>query len=178
MTAANEFTPQGCRPTAGRLLRAAALAACASTAQAQQPAAPARAASAPATLERVQISGERQSDETRARRYGTASKIVVGREEIERFGDSTVGELLKRLPGVTVQGAPGRGGAIRMRGLGSGYTQILLDGERLPPGFSLDTLDPEQIERIEILRAPTAETGAQAIAGGVHFKEGERPVIA
>lgn len=179
MTAANEFTPQGRRPTAGRLVRAAALAACASTAQAQQPAAPAapaRAASAPATLERVQISGERQSDETRARRYGTASKIVVGREEIERFGDSTVGELLKRLPGVTVQGAPGRGGAIRMRGLGSGYTQILLDGERLPPGFSLDTLDPEQIERIEILRAPTAETGAQAIAGTINIvtREGLR----
>jgi iron complex outermembrane receptor protein len=39
-----------------------------------------------------------------------------------------LGEVLKRLPGVTTQGAPGRGGAIRMRGLGSGYTLILLDG--------------------------------------------------
>ena len=87
-----------------------------------------------------------------------------------------MGELLKRLPGVTMQGAPGRGGAIRMRGLGSGYTQILLDGERVPPGFSLDSLDPEQIERIEILRAPTAETGARAIAGTINIitREGLR----
>ena len=63
-----------------------------------------------------------------------------------------------------------------MRGLGSGYTQILLDGERVPPGFSLDTLAPEQIERIEILRAPTAETGTRAIAGTINIitREGYR----
>jgi iron complex outermembrane receptor protein len=56
-----------------------------------------------------------------------------------------------------------------MRGLGGGYTQLLLDGERVPPGFSLETLSPEQIERIEILRAPTAETGARAIAGTINI---------
>jgi iron complex outermembrane receptor protein len=79
-----------------------------------------------------------------------------------------VGELLRRLPGVTLQGPPGRGGRIAMRGMGN-YTQILLDGQRVPPGFSLDSLNPEQIERIEILRAPTAETGARAIAGTINI---------
>ncbi len=108
-------------------------------------------------------------DDVEARRQSTASKIIVGREEIERFGDSTVGELLKRLPGVTMPGRPGRGGAPRMRGLGGGYTQILIDGEPAPRGFSLDELSPEQIERIEILRAPTAETGARAIGGTINI---------
>ena len=130
---------------------------------------PTAAASTPATtLQRVEVTGGR-ADDTQQRRQSTAAKIIVGRDEIERFGDSTVGDLLKRLPGVTVQGPPGRGGAIRMRGLGNGYTQILLDGERVPPGFSLDSLAPEQIERIEILRAPTAETGARAIAGTINI---------
>ena len=108
-------------------------------------------------------------DDTQARRQSTASKIIVGRDEIERFGDSTVGELLKRLPGVTMPGRPGRGGAPRMRGLGGGYTQILIDGEPAPRGFSLDELSPEQIERIEILRAPTAETGARSIGGTINI---------
>ncbi len=108
-------------------------------------------------------------DETETRRQSTASKIIIGRDEIERFGDGTVGELLKRLPGVTMPGRPGRGGAPRMRGLGGGYTQILIDGEPAPRGFSLDELSPEQIERIEILRAPTAETGARAIGGTIHI---------
>ena len=116
----------------------------------------------------VQITGNR-ADDLQERRNSTAAKIVVGRDEIDRFGDSTLGDVLKRLPGVTIQGRPGRGGAIRLRGLGNGYTQILLDGERVPPGFSLDSLSPDQIERIEILRAPTAETGARAIAGTINI---------
>jgi outer membrane receptor for ferrienterochelin and colicins len=118
-------------------------------------------------LDRVEIRGARETD-TQQRQRSTASKIIVGREEIERYGDATVGELLRRLPGVTQQGAPGRGGRIAMRGMGS-YTQILLDGQRVPPGFSLDSLNPDQIERIEILRAPTAETGARAIAGTINI---------
>ncbi len=126
-------------------------------------------------LGQVEIRGTRNSD-TEARQESTASKIVIGREEIEKQGDATLGDVLKRLPGVTVQGAPGRGGAIRMRGLGGGYTQILLDGERMPPGFSVDSLTPEQVERIEILRAPTAETGARAIAGTINIvlREGRK----
>ena len=119
-------------------------------------------------LKRVEITGAR-TDDTQERRESTAAKIVIGREEIERYGDSNLGDVLKRLPGVTIQGRPGRGGNIRMRGLGNGYTQILLDGQRLPPGFSLDSLTPEQVERIEILRAPTAETGARAIAGTINI---------
>ena len=126
-------------------------------------------------LGQVEIRSNRNSD-SEARQESTASKIVIGREELEKQGDATLGDVLKRLPGVTVQGAPGRGGAIRMRGLGGGYTQILLDGERMPPGFSVDSLTPEQVERIEILRAPTAETGARAIAGTINIvlREGRK----
>lgn len=134
------------------------------------------ASSAPTSdLGQIEIRSNRNND-TEVRRSATAAKIVIGREEIEKQGDSTLGEVLKRLPGITVQGAPGRGGAIRMRGLGGGYTQILLDGERVPPGFSIDSLTPEQVEKIEILRAPTAETGARAIAGTINIvlREGQK----
>ena len=111
----------------------------------------------------------RANRETEERRQSTAAKIVVGREEIERYGDSTLGELFKRLPGVTTSGRPGHGGAPRMRGMGSGYTQILIDGEPAARGFSTDDIAPEQVERIEIFRAPTAETGARAIAGTINI---------
>ncbi|MDT9000425.1 TonB-dependent receptor [Paucibacter sp. APW11] len=133
---------------------------------ARQQAKPAGDAPANEKLERVEITGG-ASDDT-VRRMSTASKIVVTREEIERFGDSTLGEVLKRLPGVTSGGRPGRGGDVRMRGMGGGYTQILVNGERMPPGFSLDQLPPEQVERIEVLRAPTAEHGARAVAGTIN----------
>ncbi|WP_457427845.1 TonB-dependent receptor plug domain-containing protein [Roseateles sp. P5_E7] len=133
----------------------------------QRPAArPAADAKSAEQLKRVEISGTVSDDSMR--RASTASKIVITREEIEKFGDSTVGEVLKRLPGVTTGGRPGRGGDVRMRGMGGGFTQILVNGERMPPGFSLDQLPPEQVERIEVLRAPTAEYGARAIAGTIN----------
>ena len=179
-------------PTPVRLLLAPALLCAAAAAPAQtapetRPAAPAAAASAPAaappasavpaagTGARVEITGGRESDAD-LRRQSTAAKIVIGREEIDKFGDATIGEVLRRLPGVTTPGAPGRGGPPRLRGLGSGFTQLLIDGQRIPPGFSLESLTPEQVERIEILRAPTAETGARAIAGTINIvtREGFR----
>lgn len=126
-------------------------------------------------LGRVEVTSGRDND-TQQRRESTASKIVIGREEIERQGDANIGEILKRQPGITLGGVPGRGGGIRMRGLSQGYTQILLDGQRVPPGFSIESLTPEMVERIEIYRAPTAETGAQAIAGTINIvtREGRK----
>ena len=136
---------------------------------------------APAPTAPVQDMGQieiksNRDNETEARRQSTAAKIVIGRDELDKQGDSTLGEVLKRLPGVTIQGAPGRGGGIRMRGLGGGYTQILMDGQRVPPGFSIESLTPDMVEKVEILRAPTAETGARAIAGTINIvlREGAR----
>ncbi|MEO8102894.1 MAG: TonB-dependent receptor [Betaproteobacteria bacterium] len=99
-----------------------------------------------------------------ARREDTATKIIVTEEEIGKYGDTQLIDVLKRLPGITVTGD-----SIRMRGLGSGYTQILLNGERAPPGFQLDTLSPGMVERIEILRAATAEFSTQSIAGTINI---------
>lgn len=130
---------------------------------------PSPAASAPgSTLEKVEIQG-RRNDPTEMRRQSSAAKIVIGREEIEQYGDSSLGDVIRRLPGVTQGGRPGRGGDLRMRGMGNGYTQILIDGERQPPGFSIDQISPEMVERIELVRAPTAETGTRAIAGTINI---------
>lgn len=97
------------------------------------------------------------------RRNDTASRTVVTRDEILKYGDQSVIDVLKRLPGVTIGG-----GAPRMRGLGAGYTQVLVNGERPPAGFSLETLAPDQIEKIEVIRAATAEYSTQAVAGTIN----------
>ncbi|MYN01316.1 TonB-dependent receptor [Pseudoduganella sp. DS3] len=119
-------------------------------------------------LPQVTISGGRQDDMVE-RRNSTAGKQVYGREELDRNGDNNVGDVLKRLPGVTLGGRPGRGGEVRMRGLGSGYTQVLVNGERPPAGFSMESLSPDQVERIEVMRGPVAEHSARAIAGTINI---------
>lgn len=113
-------------------------------------------------LERVEVKAS-QSDYD-ARQDDTATKIVVTSEEIKKYGDTQILDVMKRLPGVTVQN-----NSIRLRGLGNGYTQILIDGERPPPGFSIDNLSPDLVDKIEIIRAATAEYSTQAVAGTVNI---------
>ena len=174
MTFTPRATPRATPRTMALVLSALVTAAAAQTPAAAPPAAPAAAASAPrpaaapAAAQQVQITGSREND-AEQRRQSPSAKIVIGREEIDKFGDANIGEVLRRLPGVTTPGAPGRGGPPRLRGLGNNFTQLLIDGQRVPPGFSLESLSPEQVERIEILRAPTAETGARAIAGTINI---------
>jgi outer membrane receptor for ferrienterochelin and colicins len=148
--------PSTCRMFSPLLLSLLATHACAQEAPLQD-----------STIPQVEIKASATAYD--ARRDDTAAKIVVNQDELLKYGDSSVASVLKRLPGITVSGVPGRGGEIRMRGLGNGYTQILLNGEPAPPGFALDTLAPELIERVEIMRAPTAEYSTQAIAGTINI---------
>ncbi|MGH8032265.1 MAG: TonB-dependent receptor plug domain-containing protein [Luteimonas sp.] len=105
-----------------------------------------------------------------ARRDDTAAKIVVDQQELLKHGDTTLTDALKRLPGVTVgTGTPGRSGGISLRGLGNGYTQILVNGQKAPAGFDIESLSPEMIERIEIIRSATADLRAEAIAGTINI---------
>jgi outer membrane receptor for ferrienterochelin and colicins len=122
---------------------------------------------ADAKMQQIEVKGSAAAYDPR--RDDTATKIVVNHDEIIKYGDTSVLDVLKRVPGVTVSGANGRGGEIRMRGLGSGYTQILINGERAPAGFSIDSLAPDVIERIEVLRAATAEFSTQSIAGTINI---------
>ncbi|MES2759736.1 MAG: TonB-dependent receptor [Pseudomonadota bacterium] len=118
-----------------------------------------------AAAQTVEITATRD----RARELDSAATTVVGRDELLRYGDRSVADALKRMPGITVGGVQGRGGDIRMRGLGNGYTQVLLNGQPVPAGFAIDSIAPELIERVEIMRVATAELGTQAIAGSINI---------
>jgi outer membrane receptor for ferrienterochelin and colicins len=101
-------------------------------------------------------------------RFSTTSKVVVDRKEIERYGDNSLAKLLNRLPGLSIDNQPGRI-TVRMKGLGNGYTQILINGDPVPNGFSIDSISPDMIERIEVLKLPTADSNAQAISGSINL---------
>lgn len=128
----------------------------------------AQAKNADKKMQQVEVKGTANTYDPR--RDDTATRIVVNSEEIAKYGDTNVLDVLKRVPGITVNtGANGRGGEIRMRGLGAGYTQILINGERAPSGFSMDSLAPDSIERIEVLRAASAEFSTQSVAGTINI---------
>ena len=131
-------------------------------------------------IQQVQIGGARADQRQRE----TTTAIIVNHDDLVRQGDQTLADVLKRLPGISISGAPGQGGAISMRGLGNGYTQIMLNGESVAAGFSLDSIAPEMIERVEIMRSATAEFSNQAVAGAINVvlkkavKRGQRSLSA
>ncbi len=127
----------------------------------------AQQAGAGAAVQQVQVQGSTAAYD--ARRDDTAMKTVVRHDEIVRYGDTRLLEVLKRIPGVTVTGAAGRGAEVRMQGLGSGYTQLLVNGERPPAGMQVDTLAPGMVERIEVMRAASAEFSTEGIAGTINI---------
>lgn len=110
----------------------------------------------PTLLPEVQVRENRQSVEERFQAPG--SRVTIRRSDIENMGADTIADVLKQLPGVQSS----EGGGIRMRGMDRSATQILVDGERVSGGrrggqLPFDQLPSEMIERIEIIRAPTAE---------------------
>ncbi len=108
------------------------------------------------------------------RQQSPNSIVVINEDQIERFNDTTAGDVLRRLPGVVFGGMPGENKDVRIRGLDKEYSQVLINGRRIPGGgekreFQLDKLPAQLIERIEVIRAPTADIDAQGIAGTVNI---------
>ena len=71
-----------------------------------------------ARIERIEVTARPQTD-TDLRRRAPVAKQVYGREEIDKYGDTSVSDVLKRLPGVNIQG-----GAQRDLRLGVGYNAV------------------------------------------------------
>ena len=119
---------------------------------------------------------------------GPSPIVRIDREEINRSGAETVGELLRRLPQNNSGSydekfqnsfAPGTSG-VSLRGLGMAYTLVLVDGRRLgnhsmaqniTTAFSdLNGVPMAVVERIEVLLdGASAIYGSDAVAGVINI---------
>jgi len=102
--------------------------------------------------------------------------IVITRAEIERSLAGDVAELLAGHSGVEIArtGGPGQPASIFLSGTDSDHTTVLLDGVRINPGTlggaALQNIQPESIERIEIIKgARSSLYGTDAIGGVVNI---------
>jgi outer membrane receptor for ferrienterochelin and colicins len=103
------------------------------------------------------------------RRRAAPTRLVLGREEIERYGDFNVLDVLRRLPTVLLPASNTGTSGPRFRGRANGFTTLLIDDSTVPDGFALDTLSTDQVERIEILRNPISSDGSRGVALAVNI---------
>lgn len=131
---------------------------------------PPEPAAAPVQLAPVVVHGSLGGDPLEERMSLSAAKIIIGQEDIGRYGEASMGEVIRRMPSVSFGGPPGENNDARIRGLGKEYTQILIDGQPVPGReFAIDQLPAHMVERIEIIRSTTANIDNQGIAGTVNI---------
>ncbi len=102
------------------------------------------------------------------RREAVTQKTVLDRKEIESLGGLTVGEVIRKLPGIDAGEHSGDGApSAKARGMGRDAVQFLVDGERPTANARyaltlVGRLPSGELERIEILRGASAEHGGGA----------------
>jgi len=95
-------------------------------------------------------------------------------EYFQRFEPLTAGDALKRVPSVAFLSDVLESDGARLRGLDPGYTQILINGERVPGAgvdrsFFVDRIPAELIERVEVVRSASANRSGDAVAGALNI---------
>ncbi len=103
-----------------------------------------------------------------------APELTYGQEFFQKFEPTSVGDSLKRVPGVAFTSDIGEYDAPALRGLGAGFTQILVNGRPIPGAGNdrsvfVDRIPAEIIDRIEIIRSPTADLDSQGIGGTINI---------
>ncbi len=110
----------------------------------------------------------------RNRTEATEPTLVYDQEYFQRFEPLTAGDALKRVPSVTFLSDVIESDGARLRGLAPGYTQILINGEKVPGSnadrsFFMDRIPAELISRVEIVRSSSARRSGDAMAGTLNI---------
>ncbi|NML05994.1 TonB-dependent receptor [Sphingomonas sp. G-3-2-10] len=104
----------------------------------------------------------------------TVPTLVYDTDYFQRFEPLTAGDALKRVPSVTFLSDVIESDGARLRGMDPGYTQILINGDRVPGSqadrsFFLDRIPAELISRVEIVRSNSARRTGDAMAGTLNI---------
>jgi TonB-dependent receptor len=129
-------------------------------------------------LEAVTVTGLREGSALALQQQRLAEnfKTVAA---TDTFGNPAAnpGELLQRLPGVTIDVGAGEATGMYIRGLGTSFISLLMDGNNVASSvgtsaardFNLAQLATNNIASAEVIRAPLPEHQANAIAGYVNL---------
>lgn len=177
-------TPQGRTPAARHLARSALrvtlLATLVSQAYAQQAAAPAQ------QLDTVVVTGIRASLLSSATDKKNAIEFVdtINAEDMGKFPDQNIAEAISRIPGLTVsREISGEGLQVQIRGLGTSFTRILMNGAPIASASTgrtdaqsanrevdMDFLPGELFNKVTVSKSPTASMLEGGAAGIVDMR--------
>jgi iron complex outermembrane receptor protein len=125
-------------------------------------------------LEEVIVTGSNIVSSLDAEKRGAPVEVITA-EAIEKTGANSLADVLASNPSITggaqaEQGSGGRG-FVNLRGLGTQYTLVLVNGRRLSANDPANVLaiPADAVERVEVLKSgASAVYGSDAVAGVVN----------
>lgn len=136
-------------------------------------------------LEKFVVSGDREGSAriTQEQRMSTTQKAIFAADSFGNIIDSNFGELMKNLPGITLDYDGEDASTMRIRGMDPDLANITLDGNEVAStgvegtdvhgsssesrAFNLKTVALQNIESITIDIAPTPDKPASSMGGSV-----------
>jgi iron complex outermembrane recepter protein len=97
----------------------------------------------------------------------------------DTFGNPAAnpGELIQRLPGISTEIVGGEVRTLYLRGMGTGFSTLMIDGERVGGSsgnavsrdYQIEQSGTGNLESVELIKAPQPDQDANAIAGYVNL---------
>lgn len=136
-----------------------------------------QASGSTAQLEEIEVLAKRVN--VRNRVDEAPPTLSYDEEFFQRFEPLSVGDMMKRVPGVVFSSDIGEYSAPSLRGIGTEYTQVLVNGRRVTGAtndntVTVDRIPAELVDRVEIIRSPSSDIDSQGVAGTLNIilKEG------
>lgn len=128
-------------------------------------------------IEVISVQGVRLADQ-KARlmeRAGDAFSSVVATDDLGNLVDQNVAESLRRLPGVTLERNEGEGTHVAIRGLGSNFVAVSMNGAEMAGAgddrnVGLAGITGDSLGAIEVFKTLTPEMNLNSIGGMVNVK--------
>lgn len=132
-------------------------------------------------LSRFVVDANRQMDGAaialNEQRFAPNIKTVISADEFGTAAEGDIGEVLKFVPGVTMEYAGDEARRVSIDGTPSEYTPVTMSGFNLANdnqssttrGVSLDQVSLNNISRVEVMQSPTPESPGAALAGSVNL---------
>jgi TonB-dependent receptor len=129
-------------------------------------------------METISVSGVREGSALalQAQRMSENPKWVAA---TDTFGNPAAnpGELIQRLPGISTDVVGSEVRTLYVRGMGPGFSSLMVDGERIATStgtsasrdYQIEQLGTGNLETVELIKAPQPEQDANAVAGFVNL---------
>ncbi len=110
-------------------------------------------------------------------RFSTNIKNVVSSDAFGDVTEGNPGEFLKYLPGISVDYVAADVRSVSVRGFGSAFTSVNVDGNRMASAassgtsrsFELEQVSMNNVARLEVVKVPTPSMPADSLGGSVNL---------